>query len=148
MLQEREVFQTEDKMKNKVLLFLLFPLLTIGGCTSHAPTPVTAEQEQPVQTSEVARFKLTPTKNMWTFLKLDTQTGKIWQAQYSINDSGTRFECALNPHSLASTTTNGRFELYPTENLFNFILLDQINGKMWQVQWSFEEDKRYIIPIN
>lgn len=135
-------------MKNKVLPFLLFPLLTIGGCTSHAPATKEKAQEQPVQTCEVTRFKLTPTKNMWTFLKLDTQTGQIWQAQYSINDSGTRFECVLNPHSLTSTTTNGRFELYPTENLFNFILLDQINGKMWQVQWSFEEDKRYIIPIN
>jgi hypothetical protein len=27
-------------------------------------------------------------------------------------------------------------------------LLDQIDGKMWQVQWSMEEDSRGIIPMN
>lgn len=30
----------------------------------------------------------------------------------------------------------GRFTLYPTQNVFTFILLDQIDGRMWQVQWS------------
>ena len=30
-----------------------------------------------------ARYKLYPTQNMWTFLKLDTETGRIWQVQYS-----------------------------------------------------------------
>lgn len=30
-------------------------------------------------------YKLYPTDNMWTFLKLDTRTGKIWQVQYSVN---------------------------------------------------------------
>ena len=43
---------------------------------------------------------------------------------------------------------NGRFTLYPTTNTFNFILLDQIDGRTWQVQWSFEKKKRMILPIN
>ena len=30
-----------------------------------------------------ARYKLYPTQNMWTFLKLYTETGRIWQVQYS-----------------------------------------------------------------
>lgn len=28
-----------------------------------------------------------------------------------------------------------------------FILLDQINGRTWQVQWSLEPEKRIVIPI-
>jgi alpha-galactosidase len=42
---------------------------------------------------------------------------------------------------------NGRFTLYPTENMYNFILLDQINGKTWQVQWNNEVNKRFISRI-
>lgn len=35
---------------------------------------------------EVARYKLYPTTNMWTFLKLDTRNGRIWQVQWSFED--------------------------------------------------------------
>ena len=87
---------------------------------------------------------------MWTFIKLDTQTGQIWQLQYSINDDNRRFECELNTNSLIidDKKINGRFELYSTQNIYNFILVDQIDGRTWQVQWSFEENNRGIIPIN
>lgn len=100
------------------------------------------------ETSENVRFKLFPTENVWTFLKLDTSTGKIWQVQYSINDDN-RGEVVLNNNALVSDldAENGRFTLYPTKNMFNFILLDQIEGKMWQVQWSIEEEKRVILPM-
>ena len=37
---------------------------------------------------------------------------------------------------------NGRFFLYPTQNMYNFILLDQIDGRTWQVQWSTEKSQR------
>jgi len=37
---------------------------------------------------------------------------------------------------------NGRFFLYPTQNMYNFILLDQIDGRTWQVQWNIDKDKR------
>ena len=37
---------------------------------------------------------------------------------------------------------NGRFFLYPTQNMYNFILLDQVDGRTWQVQWSIDKDKR------
>lgn len=39
-------------------------------------------------------YKLYPTTNMWTFLKLNTATGQIWQVQYSIN--GDRFQYKLD----------------------------------------------------
>ena len=43
---------------------------------------------------------------------------------------------------------NGRFFLYPTQNVWNFILLDQLDGRVWQVQWSIEEKNRMVIRIN
>ena len=90
-----------------------------------------------------------PTENLWTFLKLDTQNGRIWQVQYSIDDK-YRGEIELNNKAFVSENDaeNGRFTLYPTKNMYSFILLDQLSGKMWQVQWSTEEENRILIPIN
>ena len=42
---------------------------------------------------------------------------------------------------------NGRFKLYPTENTCNFIMVDVINGRTWQVQWNIDYDKRLCIRI-
>ncbi len=39
------------------------------------------------------------------------------------------------------------YQLFPTQNMWTFILLDQLNGKMWQVQWSMELENRGIILI-
>ena len=96
----------------------------------------------------IATFKLSPTQNMWTFLKLNTRNGKIWQVQYDIGGTD-RNESILNPLPLVleEEETNGRFNLYPTQNMYNFILLDQIDGRIWQVQWSIEKEYRGIIPI-
>lgn len=89
-----------------------------------------------------------PTSNIWTFIKLDTRNGKMWQVQFSIEDDEYRFECPLNLHSLVhGDETSGRFELYPTQNIYNFILLDGVTGKTWQVQWSTEPEKQAVIPI-
>ena len=33
------------------------------------------------------------------------------------------------------------FTLYPTKNIYNFILLDQEDGSAWQVQWGEEEHR-------
>lgn len=41
----------------------------------------------------------------------------------------------------------GRFKLYPTNNMFNFIMLDVINGKTWQVQWSTDPENRIVKRI-
>lgn len=138
-------------MRKILLPFFVIPILVIGGCTNNASKSTEKEtQEQLVKTCDVARFKLFPTQNIWTFLKLDTQTGQIWQVQFSIGDDDKRFECVLNPNSLITDAkkVNGRFELYPTQNIYNFILLDKMNGKSWQVQWSFDEGNRGILPIS
>ena len=42
---------------------------------------------------------------------------------------------------------NGRFELYPTKNMFNFIMIDTYNGDTYQVQWNTSEEYRFATPI-
>jgi len=39
---------------------------------------------------------------------------------------------------------NGRFKLYPTENMYNFIMVDVIDGRTWQVQWNTDKFKRIV----
>lgn len=130
------------KKLNFLILTSLFVLMSCNQPDNKQITP--AKQE----IKENVRYKMFPTDNIWTFLKLDTRSGKIWQVQYSINDN-YRGEIELSNKALIAgdKAENGRFTLYPTKNMFNFILLDQIDGKMWQVQWSTEEENRVLIPM-
>ena len=41
----------------------------------------------------------------------------------------------------------GRFKLYKTKNMYNFIMVDVIDGRTWQVQWNIDEDKRVVRGI-
>jgi hypothetical protein len=72
----------------------------------------------------------------------------MWQVQFDIqgDNRGTTF---LNILPLVSSEeeVNDRFTLYPTQNMYNFILLDQLNGRTWQVQWSTKFENRLIVPI-
>ena len=93
------------------------------------------------------RYALYKTDNMYTFLKLDTRTGQIWQVHWSIEEDN-RAVLPVSTEILSLDTKDGKFALFPTNNMYNFILLDTLNGKTWQVQWSFKEENRFIIPIN
>jgi hypothetical protein len=94
-------------------------------------------------------YCLFPTQNMWTFIKLNTRNGQMWQVQFDV-EGANRFQTNLNILPLVSEEkeVNGRFILYPTQNIYTFILLDQLDGKIWQVQWSIETDNRIILPIH
>ena len=92
-------------------------------------------------------YKLYPTQNMWTFLKLDTSNGKIWQVQFSVKSDEYQGEIPLNDRPLTYFGKNGRFELYPTQNIYNFILLDKDGGDCYQVQWNNKPENRGIVPI-
>ena len=86
---------------------------------------------------------------MWTFLKLNTTNGKIWQVQYSVNGGQYRYETFLNmtPLAIGNDAKPGRFTLYPTENMWTFLMLDQLEGTVYQVQWSQDVEKRGIMKI-
>lgn len=106
------------------------------------------EKRTEIQKLEVPVYKLFPTENYWTFLKLDTRNGKIWQVHFTVSD-GYQGELILNSHSLIwdDKEINGRFNLYPTNNMYNFILLDQLYGTTYQVQWNNDENKRFVSRI-
>lgn len=93
-------------------------------------------------------YKIYPTKNMWNFLKLDTRNGKVSIVQFSVEDDNKQFEYSLSDQVQVENKVPGRFVLQPTDNIYNFIMLDQVTGQTYQVQWSFDEDKRFIVPIN
>ena len=90
------------------------------------------------------RFKLYKTNNIYTFLQLDTATGKIKQIQWSLKSEEEGY-VTINDEDLSFISPqNGTFELYPTENMYQFLLLDKRMGKMWHVQWGMESSKRWI----
>lgn len=93
-------------------------------------------------------YELFPTQNIWTFLKLNTSDGRISIVQFDVN-STNRMEYDLNTTRFVEeeNAQNGRFTLYPTSNIYNFILLDQIDGRVWQVQWSDKKEQRLVFQI-
>lgn len=100
------------------------------------------------QETTVSRFKLIPTKNMWIFIKLDTGNGRTWLVQYSTEDNRLETSLCDKPLVLDPIPPAGRFELYPTENTYNFILLDKDFGTTYQVQWGVESKDRLRVPIS
>jgi hypothetical protein len=129
----------------KLLLSLIFTAMTFLSFAQPDNRIMNSSAEQTIM---AVPFRLFPTQNMWNFIKLDTRNGKMWQVQYSMKKD-SRFETHLNLRSLVHKEKEviNRFTLYPTQNIYTFILLDQIDGKTWQVQWSIEPENRAIIPI-
>ena len=128
----------------KKILFVLFAFCMLTSCNK--------EQKQtnaPKVTTENVRYKLFPTENIWNFLKLDTRNGRVWQVQWTMDENNFEGEAELNNRPLVSSDQeeNGRFTLYPTRNIYNFLLVDQISGKIWQVQWATDSSNRFIVPL-
>lgn len=137
----------------KIILISSLTLLLIHsyGQTQQVSTSTIQQIEEQVdiQQLEVPIYQLFPTQNYWSFIKLDTRNGKMWQVHFTISEEGYQGELILNSSSLVrdDKEIKGRFTLYPTENLYNFILLDQLNGTTYQVQWNKDEDKRFVSRI-
>lgn len=91
------------------------------------------------------RYKFYPTENIYNFLKLDTHTGRIEQVQWSL-DTDKEGSVVINNEDL-SWMSGSLFELYPTQNIYQFLLLDKTNGRAWHVQWGMEDKKRWIRRI-
>jgi hypothetical protein len=115
-----------------VVLSALIPVVTIAA----DPMEINYEMQR-----LDARFRMFKTSNTWNFLELDTQTGKVWQVQFSVGEKDSRMKLEVRPDVVATGGKPGRFTLYPTRNIYNFILLDQDIGKTWQVQWSIEKEQ-------
>ena len=138
-------------MKKIIIAYLAIFGLMIS-CTGNSQTEQKPKNQTLTGICTTDTFELYETQNMWTFIKLNTTTGEIWQVQYTLSDDHPSLETVLNDRPLIVTTNPnekipGRFSLYPTKNLYNYILLYQMDGRVWQVQWGFEPDKHMIMPI-
>ena len=94
------------------------------------------------------RYKLYQTENIYTFLQLDTKTGMIKQVQWSL-DYDKEGSIIINDDDLTFGLGygSGSFELYPTKNMYQFILLDKTDGRKWHVQWGMGDGNRGIRRI-
>jgi hypothetical protein len=127
----------------KIMIFLLFSLVsftTFAQSTSEVPI-------QNISTDSAVVYRLFSTRNKWTFIKLNTRNGQMWQVQYSLEDKNMEYPLSLTPLVSIEKEKNGRFFLYPTHNFYNFILLDQLDGRVWQVQWNIESNQRLVERI-
>jgi hypothetical protein len=72
----------------------------------------------------------------------------MWQVQFGMKkDQQLVTILSVQPLVAKENEVNDRFTLYPTQNIHTFILLDQLDGRTWQVQWSTNFDDRVVVPI-
>lgn len=136
-------------MKKNLVLFTGFVLLLLSTMLSSCSKEQTVAKQNSVVLEQPV-YKLYPTQNLWIFIKLNTVNGKMWYVQYSVENTDSRIEIPLNEQSLLQqeqTEVVGRFSLVETKNMWNFILLDQVDGKQWQVQWSTDGENNLLLPI-
>lgn len=90
-----------------------------------------------INSSLKGRYKLYPTDNVYTLLQLDTKTGRIDQVQWSL-ESKEEVSFTINDSDLSYGVGygSGSFELYPTKNMYQFILINKTDGRKWHVQWG------------
>lgn len=142
-LHQNKILNDTDIMKARLitLIFVLFATTSFAQSTSEAP-------RQNISTDSTVVYRLFATRNTYNFIKLNTRNGQMSQIQWG-TESKYRFETTLSDISLVTKEEekNGRFFLYPTTNAYNFILLDQIDGRAWQVQWSIDEKDRMVLRI-
>ena len=76
------------------------------------------------------RYKLYPTDNLYTLLELDSKIGRIKQVQWSL-DSDSEGTFTINNDDLSYGMGYGSdsFELYPTKNMYQFILIDKTEAE-------------------
>ncbi|MEQ8623610.1 MAG: hypothetical protein RJQ00_02775 [Vicingaceae bacterium] len=88
-------------------------------------------------------YKLYQTDNIHNQLRLNTSTGEIYQIQ----DDGQRFLVSLSV--IYGDDNPGKFQLFKTQNMWTYILLDTHNGRLWQCQYSVEgAENRFCLDIN
>ena len=128
----------------RILILLVLTLSTMSVLSQTTASSTNIESDGIVPT-----YKLYKTQNMWIFIKLNTLDGRMKLVQFSVNDVNDIGEFDLNIVNLAlgKDKRNGRFALTPTDNMYTFLLLDQIDGDVWQVQWDFEPKNRFVRKI-
>lgn len=107
----------------------------IHGLLKEVATFVENKSNYQAYIHESDRFRLYPTTNIYNFLKLDTKTGMITRIQWDF-ESKKEYQDPINSEDLSVWGYYGPFELYPTQNMYTFLLLDKRSGRAWHVQWG------------
>ena len=101
--------------------------------------------------SVLSDFKYANTVDYHTQVHNDDM--KYWEEEYNSKpDSIVSIEdkAYFKPFTLEERLVykkiakNGRFKLYPTDNSYNFIMVDVITGDSYQVQWNIDKEKRLV----
>ncbi len=95
-----------------------------------------------------SRFKLHETQNMWTFILLDSYTGRLWQLQYTVDKDSIRGILIINEDELADENKKNIFYISPLTSMFQYYLTNDTTGEMWKFQWNTKgNDYRWIEKI-
>lgn len=135
-------------MNKKLVMLLLSATVAMGFANQiHASNVVSECASLQEDDNDSERFELYPTDNIGIFLRLDKRTGCINLVQWSL-ESSKEFSMVLNGQNLSTLSSVGNcFKLYPTKNMFQFLLLDRSTGNMWHVQWGFKDGENWIKKI-
>lgn len=129
-------------MKKNLILILMLVAITISAQNNN-------DNKIYFSPDTNVTYRLFKTQNMHIFIKLNTSNGTMNLVQFSTSSTRDIMQADLSDIELATGTEakNGRFYLYPTDNFYTFLLLDQIDGRVWQVQWSTNPEDRGIFRI-
>ncbi len=133
-------------MKNLIVLLFIIPIFSFA------------------QECKIPKYKVYPTENKEVSLKLDSATGEVWQVEIGVetgeeiaskidfisNKTDSTFEKVTDFSDVMKNfrvAQNGRFELFPTNNIYEFLMVDTILGTTYQVQWHNQQEKRLISAI-
>ncbi len=128
-------------MKNLIVLLFIIPIFSFA------------------QECKIPKYKVYPTENKEVSLKLDSATGEVWQVEIGVetgeeiaskidfisNKTDSTFEKVTDFSDVMKNfrvAQNGRFELFPTNNIYEFLMVDTILGTTYQVQWHNQQEKK------
>ena len=118
-----------------------FIVLLTMCCLSFAAIYADDEVKVVVPTNKSTNYALYPAMT-GNFLKLDTRDGTIL-AVVPLHPNWNR---VLNAEPLALGNKPGRFELYPTEDIWVWVLFDSSTGNMWKVNCRAKSNVLTKIP--
>lgn len=135
------------------ILFIITAMILLFGCKTQTEPQIevkepTFEEKMQENTKELPTYKMIATENIHILLKWNTRTGDVWMTQYALSGTDGLEHKIPSVISIESENSwNGRFELYPTKNMFNFIMVDTYYGTTYQVQWNTKDDNCFVVPI-
>ena len=125
----------------------VFAIALTGTSAAQESTPELGSAASAPESDLAFPYRLYPTTNIWTHILLDTRNGRAWQVQYSVGDAPS-MKVDINKSSLlpeGAAPENGRFALYPTLNMHTFLLMDRVDSRIWQLQWSNDDQNRGLV---